>query len=1074
MKKFLSILLATLMIVSLVPSLLVSAAAAHVGKATAITEEKNGRTYHFYESFDTDTVVQGASKVMNVLGWELPDNTDMAKAHEANVKATEKGQNATYMYELKNGRLYLRNHGTADEYMLIADSGALAAAFDGAYVMEYTLTYLASSTSTNDGYMSLIYKANSSLSQYAESVLRISGWGDNRATVGRGAKAPLDAGDVSVLLAKETGLTAYRVDNDRNPTLYEKLCGNVDNMPGTANDTDIRGSKLMVDVEMRVRMEFDGTYGPRIYVNDILVSDPRSITDPARAAAAHTVYEDMLMTKGSCLAICVTPGIDCVLDEITVYETRTAIESSLYITEVAPLPDNKLAPYIEIYNGGNAAMNLADYAFGYVTMNGVTGKESIVGVGMTDYIGKTLTVGDVALDNLSADAAILAPGEVAVIFPVAVNEDVADLIATVEGVTMAGFRAEYGLSADAKVLAIANESFTVEPTEHRFWFIGDYLGERGRPIVWSAESLVTMKNSARVQCMIELVPSVAFGYESDITDTSLNENGALNFGREGDVQAGYAAHYAYGMDTAFGKVGTMISRTAKTIAQDANVGALLEIQADYFERIAAFRAGHYVNDGALAITEIIPVTDDNDAYEAFEITNISKVAINLYDYALVSSGDAVYGSVSNWTNGSVFEATVNGIYNPGAGTYSVQPGASVIVWNMTDAADDKTVADFRAYYGLSKSAVVFAVDSTAANSVVAANAGTVSYGVAPAGQVRAMLAGNGTVTAVSDVTVPVHSLHYSVDGLYKYTWNELVTAGNMDVVAAMTAAGMDGCEMLGVNLPAGASLDGYFTREIVNGMPYYVLCPTGSTVAVDDTTEYFAPKDTETFFAYGSKQDLSIPAGAAITVSYGATCYADKTSGSMMSTLQVSKYVYDTAGRGYGPVPYLVDVANRFVTVDCVSALSASTLGSVQDKQGVDIAVKFSGYYTVTYLDGNGEQSAIVTMNKNACGDVYAILTDAYDTWQVNGVKYDAGALVAITDDTVIAPGFLVLTSAEDLYADNGAEAPAVEENALSVDVSTPDVSAEQGNAAPIIALVVAGSVLILAVGFIVLKKRRA
>lgn len=1074
MKKFLSILLATLMIAGLVLALPVGAATEKSGKSTAITREKNGRTYHFYESFDTDTVVQGAAKVIDLLGWELPDDTEKALAHDANVQATEKGQNATYMYELKNGRLYLRNRGTQNEYMMICDAGELAAAFDGAYVIEYTMTYLASSTSTADGYMSLIYNANTEFTQYAESVLRISGWGDNRVTAGLNAFAALDAGDVSTLLAKERSLTAYRVDNDRNPTLYERICKDIDVVPGTSNVVDVRGSKLMVDVEMRVRMEFDGVYGPRIYVNDLIVSDPRSMTDPTKATVSQNMYQNLLTTSGSALGFCVTPGIDCVVDEITVYEDYAAVDNALYITEIAPLPDNALAPYYEIYNGGDTDVNLADYVTGYVVRD-ANGTESVVALPMASFIGGTLNVGaETVLENLSAEAAILAPGETVVIFPVDADADVDALAATVEGVTMAGFRAEYGLDADAKVLAISANDFEIKATEHRFWFVGDYMGDNGRAITWVGRSINAMKNSDDVQCIVELVPSVAFGAESDITDTSVNEDGDFNFGRGGEILSGYAAHYIYGANASTSnKIGLMISRAAVKIAEEKNTGALLDVQAEYFARISDYRAGRYQAEGALAITEIIPVTEENDAYEAFEITNISEQAINIYDYALVSSGDAIYGSLTDWTRGSVFAVTVGDITNPNTnGAYMVDPAAAVVVWNMTEASEGKTVKNFRDYHGLANNVTVIALDSTAANAVVAANAGTVTYGVASADAVRA----GADIVAVSDVTVPVHSLCYSVDGLYVYTWDELVEAGRTDIIAAMIDEGMDGCEMLGVQLTAGASLNGYFTRELVDGRYHYIACDPDATYDPESGVEYFEPKDTQKFYAYGSKQDLSLPVDGAIAVSYGATCYANKTSGALMNSMQVNSYMYDDTGRGFGTVPYLLSVANRFITVDVVSALADATLGSLVEKQGVSIAVQFpTSYYSVVYLDGNAQVSGTVTLNKNTCGDVYTVLSDEYDTWQVNGVVYEAGATVAIGGDTLIAPGFLVLTTnTDDLFADNATgDAVASDDSALALGAE--DVAAnEQGGLVWIVLTAVLGCALIATVCVIAVKKRKA
>ena len=390
MKKFLSILLAVLMIVSLVPALFAGAAEGAAGKSTAVTADKNGRTYHYYESFDTNTVVQGADKVFTTLGWSLPDDAVLVGAHESNVAATEK--DGVYMYELKNGRLYLRNRGSKNEYMLLGNAGEMAELFDGAYVIEYTMTYLASSTSTADGYASLIYNATARLHQYAEIALRISGWGNSRAILGD-LELPLDRGNVSTILSKECSLTAYRVDNDRNMTLYERLCGNVDNVPGTANVVDVRGTKLMTDVEMRVRMEFDGDTAPSIYVNDVLVSDPRNIRDEQIRNEVRRNYQIMLATGGSCLAFCVTPGIDCVLDEITVYETRTEVTSNLYITEVATLPGNPLAPYIEVYNGGTEAMDLTKLAAGYVALD-AEAKETIVGLPFVDHIGTSIAVGE--------------------------------------------------------------------------------------------------------------------------------------------------------------------------------------------------------------------------------------------------------------------------------------------------------------------------------------------------------------------------------------------------------------------------------------------------------------------------------------------------------------------------------------------------------------------------------------------------------------------------------------------------------------------------------------------------------
>ncbi|MBE6702709.1 MAG: hypothetical protein E7585_04780 [Ruminococcaceae bacterium] len=1071
MKKFLSILLAVLMVAGLVPALLAGAATGTADQSTAITADKSGRIYHYYESFDTDTVVQGADKVIDTLGWFLPSGASFVKDHEANVTATEKDAGA-YMYEIKNGRLYLRNRGSKNEYMFISNAQEMAEVLNGACTVEYTLTYLASSSSKDDGYMSFIYKADDQLVQYAEAVIRISGWGNHQLA----GNFSLDCGDVSTKLLKECGLTAYRVDNNTNMTLYEKLCGDVDNVPGTTNVLDIRGSKLMVDVEMRVRMEFDGMSSPCIYVNDVLVSDPRNIRDDTARILAQAAYQEFTVFEGAYLGFCVTPGIDCVVDEITVYEKRGEIGSALYITEIATLPENPLAPFIEVYNAGTEAVDLAAYAAGYVTLD-ADGTEHVQGAALSAYIGQSLTVGETVLDNLSAKDAVLSPGEAVLLYPVDVTANVADLIATVDGVTLAGFRAEYGLSADAKVLAITSETFQVEAIEHRYWFVGDAKDDKGKNMAWDTYSLQELKNSSSIQSIVELVPSIAFGYDGNMADTSVNTDGAYNFGGDGYVQSGYSAHYIYGVDVSSSdKVGLLVSRGVEPIKEQNNVGKLLAVQADYFEKISEYRSGNYNDDGALVITEFIPVTDENDAFESFELTNISTEPINLYDFGLVSSGDAKYGDLNAWTRASVFEPNpVRGITNPyQEGAYMIASGASVIVWNMT--AEGHTLSEFRNCHKLAANVPVIVVNSMNEKSVVAANSGTVSYGVASATDINAFL--NGTTAqvakAVSDVTVPLNSIHYEIDGLYKYTWQDLYEAGNMTILSAMVAQGLQGCEMLGVQLQAGERLDGYFTRELVDGKYLYAPCEAGTTVPENNTVAYYTVKDIESFIAYGAKQSLEYPVNHAVAFSYGCGIFADKTSGSLMNTLKVNSYNYDANGRGFGDLPYLLDVANRFVTIDLISGASAThTLGSVEDKQGVTVIVKSGNYYAVTYLDGNGQLDAMLTLNANTCHDVYTILSDEYDTWLVNDVFYQAGDVVSIDGETVIKPGILGV-SAQVNHIAPASSAPAVlavEELNMSPNSIAP--AAANGLTALIVVISVLGAAMIATACVIVVKKRR-
>ena len=1044
MKKILSILLAVVMIAGLVPCMLLGASAEAYGNLTAIGEGKNGRVYHYYESFDTETTVQGAQSVIDVLGWQLPASDTMVSNHNANVIATEKGLDGVPMYEIKGGRLYLRNHGTADEVMMICSTEELASVVKGPYTVEYTLTYLPTSYNTDNGYFSLRFNANETMDRYGEALIRISGYGNNRTNAGA-----LDAGDVSGTLSAENSMTAYRVDNLRNLSLYERLYGNVDVVPGTANLHDLRGSQVMAGKELHVRLSFDGVNGPRVYVNDILVSDPRNIANESTASKANGYFADLLAEGGYGLGFCLNPGIECVIDEIVLYNgiSEAAELGDLYITEIATLPGNSLAPYVEIYNGGNAAVDLANYVLGYTTLK-ADGSEVTDSVALGDYIGRQLAVGDTGvIDNLSADAALLQAGETVVIFLVDTSADVAALVNTVGLNNLAGFRAEYGLGTD-KVLAlpcgevvctetngVISNGLTVAPTECRTWFVGDLKNEKGANVNWKSFDSKQVKSSAYTDSAVVLVPSIAFGYNLGIADTSFMTGNDLDpiryhFGRDGDVMPGYAAHFVYGADaSASAATGLMISRTTTKIKNEMNVGELLEIQSAYFDRITDYRAGRYEIAGRLSITEFIPRTNHNDAFESFELTNLSAVDVNLYDYGIVSSGNALYGSVNAWSRATQLAAApAEGITNPtnAEGAYVLEPGQSAVVWNMT--AEGYTVADFRAYHGLADDVdVIVAVSLDAAKNVVAANAGTVSYGVAEKADVTPFLNGTATTVAkaVSDVTVPLHSLYYEIDGAYKYTW-DMLTAANPTIAGTMAAEELAGCLMNGVRVGEGKSLAGYYEQveitvpkltladgSILTDYTYTTYRPCLGGAVADGATVYYRPNNTESFFAYGTMQNIYIPADYAVSFTYGATVMASKANGAITSSLEVTAYDYNMGGRGYASaLPYLISSANAFVTTEVIGGASDSaTLGVIAKEQGLTVAMVSDVYFDVTYLDENGDFHSQIVFNGEGCRDVYVVLDDTYETWLVNNEFYNAGEIVVISADTVIAPGTAALAA---------------------------------------------------------------
>lgn len=1045
MKKILSILLALTMIVGLVPAMFVSSSAvAHdTGDLTAINSGKNGRVYHYYESFDTDTVVRGASAVIDTLGWQLPEDSTKQNNHKANVTATEGGADGVPMYEIKGGRLYLRNHGTADEYMLICTAEELADVLDGPFTVEYTVTYLASSYTEADGYFSLLFNADNAVSAYGEVAIRISGYGNNTSTFG-----VLDAGDVSgAAMQPEITMTSYRVNNMKNPTLYERLCGDVSVLPGTGNVTDLRGSQLLANKQLNVRLSFDGQVGPRVYINDVLVSDPTAINDTVKVAAAAENYADLLANGGSALGFCVSPGVECVIDEIVLYDGISEGNElgDLYITEIATLPDNANAPYIEIYNAGTESVSLADYTLGYTYVN-KDGYEITVQVSLADYVGYSFKLANGAVAE-NAATAMLAAGESAVIFPVNAAADVADLVGTVGANNLSGFRNEYALGQDL-VIAVpfgssvrvdgeGNEqefvnNCTIGATEYRVWFVGS------AGVDFTALDIEGISASADVDSCVALIPSMAFGYDLDITDTSFVGGNELdpiryNFGRAGDVMPGYAAHFVYGADaSATANSGLMISRSYVKIKDEMNVGKLLGVQSSYFKRIADYRAGAHDISGSLSITEIVPHTEQKDAFDCFEITNLGAMTVNLYEYGVVSSGNALYGSLTDWTRGTAFTLNpTESIVNPtnAEKAYLLAPGETVVVWNMT--AEGYTVEDFRSYYDLPDDVtVIVAASLDAARNVTVANKGTVTYGIAAAADINALV--NGTAdkveAVVSDVILPLHSVFYEIEGNHEYTWNELA-AYNPTILGAMAAEEMDGCLMNGVRVAEGKSLAGYYTQvevtvpsltladgTVLTNYTYTTYKPCLRSEIADGSTVYYAPNNAETFRAYGSKQNTQIPTDYAVSFCYGKTVMADKSCGALMSSLYLENYAYDNSGRGYaGALPYLVSTSAPFIVTDVIGgAAVVPELGMIYDEQGVSTTILYDEiYYDVTYLDENGAFKSLISFNANTCRDVYVVLDDSAENWTVNGVLYAAGEAVTVSGDTVIAPACAAV-SAED------------------------------------------------------------
>ena len=360
-------------------------------------------------------------------------------------------------------------------------------------------------------------------------------------------------------------------------------------------------------------------------------------------------------------------------------------------------------------------------------------------------------------------------------------------------------------------------------------------------------------------------------------------------------------------------------------------------------------------------------------------------------------------------------------------------------------------------------------------SVLAANEGTVSYGVATKADIKAFLAGETATVAkaLTSVTVPLDNMYYQLDSLYVYTAEELY-ALNPVVFDMMIAERFEGAEMLAEDLAAGASLEGYFTREEaeIGGKTYYhyELCEDAYT---EEAGTYYMLKNVAEFYAFGNKQDTKLPEDYAISFSYNAIDLGD---GAVTDSVKASSYRYDNTVRT-GALPYISHVSNSLVySVANGGAQPWHNLGESDalNGMGTDVA---NGYQSVVYLDVKGATTASISFNPNTCGDVYAVMPETEPSWDVNGVVYQAGESVMIQGNTVIMPEAL----AQSLQVNMGGNAQTPTEGTiagstdlnLNMNENSIDPAAANGLTAVVIIAVVLGVALLVTVAVLVIKKKK-
>ena len=324
---------------------------------------------------------------------------------------------------------------------------------------------------------------------------------------------------------------------------------------------------------------------------------------------------------------------------------------------------------------------------------------------------------------------------------------------------------------------------------------------------------------------------------------------------------------------------------------------------------------------------------------------------------------------------------------------------------------------------------VVVLDSTAQNALTVPNKGLCSFAVAQAADI---LDGTAQLTVCSDVIVPLDTLAFELQGLYRYTPEDLLKLAP-DAFGILlkqyggklyTTSFLFG--MVETKVDAGESVAGYYTAEQITltdaqDRPFYTyqrFTACAADAVSDGETVYYryaVRKGYESFNFYGSYTNTAVPRDAVFTFAYGETAVDSKTSGALMQTILVKDYQHaGVTAAGSEMLPYLIATnggAEGYLLTEVARQgyTTAHTLGEAVARQGLSsTAAGSDDYYKLTYVDAQGNTVSEESFAIGNCFGFYIVLDDTAEAWSVTTaegtVSYAAGDRVLITGETTVRP----------------------------------------------------------------------
>ena len=395
MKRLISLLLATLMIVTVVPAFGLAIAAEGDDLAPETTT-----TYVVYDQdFEGLSTEAASNELLESLGWYIPAGKEKENLAKYSIVTDENGNKVLRVSTETYGIVGLDQR---DSIVTVFNGDIMSLVRNGDFELSYDLTYRKGTTNAA-GYSAVLYNYNE---KTGRSVLD-----DNAAAYGLVALRACGTGMNSVYYPVSGGSAFCVVEGIANSAenvmsnrymikgAYHSLYARLFMEDPSAETADTVRSKVadplvMIDKTVSVKLAYNVKDGVSVYVNDVLVSVPS--TDAARLDeySHSSVWDDFITrTTGASLGLLTKAGIVADIDNInltaaSVADTGYATElPELVITEVCATgyKDTTWAEFVEIYNTSDKPVDLTEYSFGYVDVTTGTENELTMGSNVKKY-----------------------------------------------------------------------------------------------------------------------------------------------------------------------------------------------------------------------------------------------------------------------------------------------------------------------------------------------------------------------------------------------------------------------------------------------------------------------------------------------------------------------------------------------------------------------------------------------------------------------------------------------------------------------------------------------------------------